>query len=121
MGGEKLIQLGNGGQIAFEEYGDPTGTPVIFCHGWPSSRTMAQLTDNAARQLCIRIISPDRPGISRSSLQRNRKLLEWPSIVERLFDHLGSQKFRCSQFPVVRPTSMSPPRRCRSGSGRLRS
>jgi len=28
MGGEKLIQVGNGGQIAFEEYGDPTGTPV---------------------------------------------------------------------------------------------
>src|SRR5437762_2787693 len=80
MGDERLIQLGNGGQIAFEEYGDPTGTPVVFCHGWPSSRTMAQLTDDAARQLCIRIISPDRPGISGSSFQRNRKLLEWPPI-----------------------------------------
>ena len=64
MGGERLIQLENGGQIAFEEYGDPRGTPVVFCHGWPSSRTMAQLTNNAARQLCVRIISPDRPGIS---------------------------------------------------------
>ena len=94
MGNEKLIQLGNGSQIAFEEYGDPTGTPVIFCHGWPSSRTMAQLTDDAARQLCIRIISPDRPGISGSSFQRNRKLLEWPPIVEQLVDHLGVTKFR---------------------------
>ena len=94
MGGERLIQLGNGGQIAFEEYGDPTGTPVIFCHGWPSSRTMAQLTDDAARHLRIHIISPDRPGISGSSLQRNRKLLEWPPIVERLVDHLGVPKFR---------------------------
>ena len=94
MGNEKLIQLGNGSQIAFEEYGDPTGTPVIFCHGWPSSRTMAQLTDDAARQLCIRIVSPDRPGISGSSFQRNRKLLEWPPIVEQLVDHLGVTKFR---------------------------
>src|SRR5438128_11172917 len=94
MGDERLIQLGNGGQIAFEEYGDPTGTPVVFCRGWPSSRTMAQLTDDSARQLCIRIISPDRPGISGSSFQPNRKLLEWPPIVERLVDHLGVTKFR---------------------------
>src|SRR5207248_10899577 len=94
MGDERLIQLGNGGQIAFEEYGDPTGTPVVFCHGCPSSRTMGQLTDGSARQLRVRIISPDRPGISGSSFQRNRKLLEWPPIVERLVDHLGVTKFR---------------------------
>src|SRR5213079_1139116 len=94
MGDERLIQLGSGGQIAFEEYGDPTGTPVVFCHGWPSSRTMAQLTDDSARQPRVLIISPDRPGISGSSFQRNRKLLEWPPIVDRLVDHLGVTKFR---------------------------
>jgi pimeloyl-ACP methyl ester carboxylesterase len=94
MGGEKLIQFENGNQIAFEEYGDPTGTPVVFCHGWPSSRTMAQLTDDAARDLRIRIISPDRPGISGSSFQPNRKLLEWPPVVERVVNHLGIGEFR---------------------------
>src|SRR5207247_10807740 len=94
MGDERLIQLGNGGQIAFEEYGDPTGTPVIFCHGWPSSRTMAQLTDDAARQLCIRIVSPDGRGISRSSFPRNRKLLEWRPLVAALVDQLGVARVR---------------------------
>src|SRR5207249_11593816 len=94
MGNEKLIQLGNGSQIAFEEYGDPTGTPVVFCHGVPSYRTMTQLTDDSARHLRVRIISADRPGISGSSFQRNHKLLEWPPIVERLVDHLGVTKFR---------------------------
>jgi pimeloyl-ACP methyl ester carboxylesterase len=94
MGGERLIQLENGGQIAFEEYGDLTGTPVMFCHGWPSSRTMAQLTNDAARDLCIHIISPDRPGISVSSFQPNRRLLEWPPIVAQLADHLGLAEFR---------------------------
>src|SRR5207302_5768749 len=89
MGGESLIQLENGGQIAFEEYGDPTGTPVMFCHGWPSSRTMAQLTNDAARDLCIHIISPDRPGISGSSFQSNRRLLEWPPVVAGVGCHLG--------------------------------
>ena len=46
-----VVQLDDGAVVAFQEYGDRTGTPVIFCHGWPSSCTMAQLTDEAARAL----------------------------------------------------------------------
>src|SRR6266581_3065161 len=51
---ENLIELENNAVIAFEEYGDANGVPVIFCHGWPSSRTMARLTDEPARDLGIR-------------------------------------------------------------------
>jgi pimeloyl-ACP methyl ester carboxylesterase len=93
MSGEKILQL-PGGALAFQEYGDPRGQPVVFCHGWPSSRTMAELTDEAARELGVRMISPDRPGISRSDLQRERKLLDWPPVVRALADHLGLDQFR---------------------------
>jgi pimeloyl-ACP methyl ester carboxylesterase len=55
---------------------------------------MAQLTDAAARELGVRIISPDRPGIRDSSFQSNRKLIDWPNIVEQLADHLGIDRFR---------------------------
>src|SRR5207302_10736073 len=88
MNREKIVELQDGTVVAFEEYGDATGVPVIFCHGWPSSRTMARLTDEAARDLGIRIISPDRPGISGSSSQPDRKLIDWPRVVERMVDHL---------------------------------
>src|SRR5205807_4233758 len=91
---ENLIKLEDGAVIAFEEYGDANGVPVIFCHGWPSSRTMARLTDEPARDLGIRVISPDRPGISGSSLQPDRKLADWPRLVERIADHLGIRDFR---------------------------
>src|SRR6266403_2985499 len=94
MSEKSLIRLENGGVIAFEEYGDENGLPVIFCHGWPSSRTMARLTDKAARDLGIRVISPDRPGISGSSLQPNRKLLDWPPLVQRLVDGRDIGEFR---------------------------
>ena len=94
MSNENSVPLENGRVIAFEEYGDATGVPVIFCHGWPSSRTMARLTDEAARDLGIRIISPDRPGISGSSLQPDRKLIDWPRVVERLVNHLDLGEFR---------------------------
>ena len=91
---EKLIELENGAVIAVEEYGDPNGMPVIFCHGWPSSRTMARLADEPARDLCVRIVSPDRPGISGSSLQSDRKLTDWPRVVEQIADALNIRDFR---------------------------
>lgn len=84
----------NGGRIAYDEYGDPNGAPVIFCHGWPSSRSMATLTDDAARELGVRIVSPDRPGISESTFVAQRTLLDWPQIVRQLADHLSLRRFR---------------------------
>ena len=72
MSAENFVQFEDGAVIAFEEYGDPNGVPVIFCHGWPSSRTMARLAHEPACDLGIRIISPDRPGISGSTLQPDR-------------------------------------------------
>src|SRR5213083_181019 len=118
MAERKLVQLGNERVLGFEEYGDENGVPVIFCHGWPSSRTMAQLTHEPARDLRIRIISPDRPGISGSSFQPNRKLLEWPPIVERLVDHLGVTKFRMLAIsggaPYAYVTAKAMPERVRA-------
>ena len=92
MSREHIVQLDKGGVVAFQEYGDPSGVPVIFCHGWPSSRTMAQLADEPARALGVRIISPDRPGISGSSMQPDRKLSDWPSLVEQLVDNLEHRR-----------------------------
>jgi pimeloyl-ACP methyl ester carboxylesterase len=90
----KIIQRENGAHVALDEYGDPEGLPVIFCHGWPSSRTMAALTDNAARELGIRIISPDRPGIRQSAHHAGRRLLDWPPLLAELAAKLGIEKFR---------------------------
>jgi len=54
---------------------------------------MAELTDAAARQLNLRIISPDRPGIRNSSLQPGRKLLDWPPLLAELADKIGIGQF----------------------------
>jgi pimeloyl-ACP methyl ester carboxylesterase len=88
------ITLRERGAVAVSEYGSPSGAPVFFCHGWPSSRTMAELTDTAARELDLRIISPDRPGIRNSTLQRERKLLDWPPLLEELADKMSIGEFR---------------------------
>lgn len=114
----QVIDLPHNRRLAYMEYGDPDGTPVIFCHGWPSSSTMAELTDAPARQLGIRIISPDRPGICGSIPAVERKLLEWPAVAERLADHLGLTDFRMLAIsggaPYAFATAWSLPNRVRS-------
>ena len=117
MSNENSIQLQDGAVVAFEEYGDANGVPVIFCHGWPSSRTMARLTDEPARELGIRMISPDRPGISGSSLQPNRKLSDWPRVIEAIVSHFGVREFRVLAIsggaPYAYATAIAMPERVR--------
>src|SRR5437868_12234250 len=55
---------------------------------------MAELTEDAARELRVRIISADRPGIADSALVSGRKLLDWPPLVRELTNFLGVEKFR---------------------------
>jgi pimeloyl-ACP methyl ester carboxylesterase len=115
---QNFVQLQGDAVVDFQEYGDPTGVPLVFCHGWPSSCTMARLTDEPARELGLRIISPDRPGISGSSLQPNRKLGDWPGVVERLLEHLGIGEFRMLAIsggaPYAYATAAAMPNRVRA-------
>jgi pimeloyl-ACP methyl ester carboxylesterase len=91
---DAIFLRANGDRVAFSEYGDARGEPVIFCHGWPSSRTMAELTHDAARELGVRIISPDRPGIADSTFVADRRLLDWPPLLRELMDFLEIRRFR---------------------------
>jgi pimeloyl-ACP methyl ester carboxylesterase len=93
-GERKIFRRENGATVAFSEYGDPRGAPVFFCHGWPSSRTMAELTDEAAEKLGLRILSADRPGIRDSNFHPDRTLLDWPPLLQEFAAHLGLDKFR---------------------------
>src|ERR1700736_2715353 len=114
----QLVSLPQDRHLAFMEYGDPRGQPVIFCHGWPSSCTMAELTEAAAAQLGVRIISPDRPGISGSALVLDRKLVHWPETAALLADHLGLTDFRILSIsggaPYALATAWAMPSRVRA-------
>lgn len=115
---ENLIQLPDGAVVAFAEYGDANGVPVIFCHGWPSSHTMARLTDKPARELGIRIVSLDRPGICGSTLQPNRKLSDWPRLLEQMVERLDLPEFHVLAIsggaPYAYATAVAMPERVRA-------
>ena len=90
----RSLTVSNGSTVALSEYGDPRGVPIFFCHGWPSSRTMAELAHEAARDLGARIISPDRPGIRDSQFQPDRRLTDWPPLLNEIADRLAIDRFR---------------------------
>ena len=103
MNRQDIVHLQDGAVVAFNEYGDPNGVPVIFCHGWPSARTMARLADEPARSLGVRIISPDRPAISGSSMPPIRQLSDWPLLLERRVQPFDIGDFRMHATPGGAP------------------
>lgn len=87
------IQLPDGRTLSYAEYGDPQGLPVFFFHGFPGSRYDGEYSGQAAAEIGIRLIAPDRPGMGYSDFQTKRCLLDWPEDVCRLADTLGLDKF----------------------------
>jgi pimeloyl-ACP methyl ester carboxylesterase len=88
-----VIALAGGRRVGVAQFGRPTGTPVIWCHGGLSSRIDAALVGGAAARDGIRLIALDRPGIGRSSLVAGDGLLRWPGIVAECADQLGVETF----------------------------
>lgn len=91
----RTITLRDGRVLAYAEYGDPAGTPIIHCHGVPSSRAEADLIVNSATAAALgaRVIVPDRPGIGDSDPQPGRRIADWPDDVRDLASQLGLSRF----------------------------
>ena len=89
----QFVELADGRKLAYSEYGDPAGTPVINCHGGLTSRRDIESCEDDARAAGVRVISPDRPGIGRSDAKPGRALLDWPADVGALADALRVERF----------------------------
>jgi len=86
----KTVDLGGRRQVSYAEYGDPRGRPLLFFHGWPSSRLQGKLVDGEAKELGYRVIAPDRPGIGETTGGGDERFLgDWPPLVEELASALG--------------------------------
>lgn len=89
-----LIPLTSGRRVSLLEYGDPLGTPLFFFHGWPAAAVQGALLDAPARELGVRVLAPDRPGIGASDLHPGRRLPDWPPVLRELAAALGVARCR---------------------------
>jgi pimeloyl-ACP methyl ester carboxylesterase len=90
---DRTIRLRDGRRLGYAEYGDPHGRPVLFFHGFATSRVICPPDEDAARGLGVRLIAVDRPGIGLSDRRPGRRLVDWPPDVAQLADRLRIDRF----------------------------
>ena len=87
------FRLADGRALGFAEYGSPDGTPIIYFHGWPSSRLEPAAVAQLCTQLQVRMIAPDRPGLGLSDFQGDRTIPDFVKDTAELADYLGLRRF----------------------------
>lgn len=88
------MSLPDGRNLEYHEQGDPDGIPVIYIHGTPDSgATLGSLENKLGKQLGIRWIGPNRPGIGASTFYPNRRVLDYHSDIKALTEHLGLERY----------------------------
>jgi pimeloyl-ACP methyl ester carboxylesterase len=79
--------------LEVRQYGDPAGLPAFFFHGLIGSHHQASYIDQPARELGLRIIAPNRPGVGRSDFTARRSPAEAITDVEDVALALGLGEF----------------------------
>ncbi|CRK11802.1 hypothetical protein BN1723_009497 [Verticillium longisporum] len=92
--------LPDGRILGFAGYGDPRGQPLLYFHGFPSSRLEASVMDDMARQRKIRLLALDRPGFGRSSTQPGQRILDWPADVAAFATGQNIERFAAIVYPA---------------------
>jgi pimeloyl-ACP methyl ester carboxylesterase len=84
-----FVRLADGRRLAYCEWGDTGGAPVVLLHGAPGSRLFRPDVVPAG----VRLVTFDRPGFGRSDRREGRTLLDTPGDVAALVDHLELDRF----------------------------
>ena len=95
---EKTLRLSNGRVVAWSEYGDPSGVPLLHLHGTGFSRLEAACGADAAKASGIRLIAPDRAGFGRSSSNAKSTLMSGAEDMSAVVDSLQLRRFVVSGF-----------------------
>ena len=73
---DRTIRLRDGRGLAYSEWGDVAGRPVILLHGTPGSRLIC-LDEDATEAAGVRLLTLDRPGYGLSDPHAGRTVLGW--------------------------------------------
>jgi pimeloyl-ACP methyl ester carboxylesterase len=89
---DRTISLRDGRSLAYAEWGDPSGAPVVLLHGSPSSR-LFRPDEGVTASAAVRLITVDRPGYGRSDFDPDRTILGWVDDLAQLVDALELARF----------------------------
>lgn len=87
-------RLRDGRRMAWAEFGDPDGAPVLWFHGTPGNRTqIPAATAREAGRLGIKIVCIARPGVGRSSDFAYASFVDAAGDVDEVADDIGARYF----------------------------
>jgi pimeloyl-ACP methyl ester carboxylesterase len=90
----RFVNTTDGRALAFEEYGDPEGTPVFALHGTPGCRLSGRHPDESrVVDAGLRLITYDRPGYGQSGRHKGRRVIDCVADVAAIADELGVERF----------------------------
>jgi pimeloyl-ACP methyl ester carboxylesterase len=83
------VKTADGRTLAVEEWGVPTGTPVLYAHGTPMSRLARYPDDRLFTELDVRLITYDRPGFGSSTPRPGRRVVDAAEDMATIADAFG--------------------------------
>ena len=87
------VRSADGRQLAVEQYGDPSGHPVVLMHGTPGSRLGPVPRARVLHLLGVRLVTFDRPGYGGSDRLASRSVADVVPDVEAIADALAIDQF----------------------------
>jgi pimeloyl-ACP methyl ester carboxylesterase len=89
----QIITTADGRRLAFAEWGDPDGFPVVAIHGTPGGRLNRHWDPSKYAEAGARVITYDRPGYGSSDRHPGRRVVDCVDDVRAILDHLGIDRF----------------------------
>mmetsp|Transcript_318 Transcript_318/g.927 ORF Transcript_318/g.927 Transcript_318/m.927 type:complete len:607 (-) Transcript_318:21-1841(-) len=102
------VKLRDGRLLAYAQYGDLAGAPVLYLHGLCGSRIERPPDDSVATRMRVRLITVDRPGYGESDMTlENRSYPAWARDVQDLMAALDIDKFGVVGFSSGGPHALA--------------
>ena len=89
----RVVELINGRDLAWTEFGAPSGVPVFAFHGSLGQGWDFLNQHEVAYARGVRLIAVDRPGYGHSTFDPTRSFESWANDVRQLADHLRMDRF----------------------------
>jgi pimeloyl-ACP methyl ester carboxylesterase len=89
----QTVEVADGRSVAYAEWGDLGGVPVIALHGTPGGRLGRPADEEKIMNLGVHLITYDRAGYGLSDRHRGRRVVDCVGDVAAIADHLGLGEF----------------------------
>lgn len=88
----------DGKTVAYAQYGDSDGDPVVFFHGTPGSRRLGALYDDVAEAADRSLLAFDRPGYGQSAPRPDHSPTDTAAVVAAVLDDADHESARLLAF-----------------------